>query len=93
MTDKGVKTTLTKEEIEKKIIEITPRLAVAGSVLSILSIEPPKVKLKFMVPSTFPDFKIQGKLFGAKEFAIETKGKIKDELEKNLKGIIVEFLD
>jgi len=93
MADKQDKTVLTKEEIENKITQITPRFAVAGSILNIVSIEPPKIILKFMVPSTFPDFKVQGKLFGAKEFAIESKGKIKNNLETDLKGIVVEFID
>jgi hypothetical protein len=92
MVDKK-KTALTKEEIESKITEITPRFAVAGSVLNIVNIEPPKIILRFLVPSTFPDFKVQGKLFGPKEFAAETQGKIKKKLETDLKGIVVEFID
>lgn len=85
------KAVISKEEIEKKILELKPRFATAGSNLEIFEINSPKAVLKFVVPSSFPTFKIQGKLFGAKEFEMESKEKIKKSLEGL--GIIVSFID
>ena len=85
------KPVITKEEIESKILALKPHFATAGSTLEIVEIKSPKVILKFIVPVSFPSFKVQGKLFGAKEFATETKDKIKKNLEVN--GIVASFID
>jgi hypothetical protein len=82
---------ITKEEIENKILALKPRFATAGSTLEIVEIKSPKVILKFIVPASFPNFKVQGKLFGPKEFALETKDKIKKNLEGS--GIVASFID
>ncbi|MCK9568071.1 hypothetical protein M0R72_03910 [Candidatus Pacearchaeota archaeon] len=85
------KPVITKEEIESKILALKPHFAIAGSTLEIVEIKSPKVILKFIVPDSFPNFKVQGKMFGAKEFAIETKDKIKKNLEGS--GIVASFID
>jgi hypothetical protein len=86
---------LTKEEIEKKVNEVKPMVAMngVGSTLDIVKINGNKVDLKLTISPSFPVFKVKGKIYGPKEVAVDLKKKIEDSLKSKLPGIVISFSD